>query len=395
MKRVIIFTGKGGVGKTSIAAAHARKASQEGKKTLLVSTDMAHNLGDLLECPVGREETLISDNLYALEIDPTYEMHHDFSAMMEAFRKLMSFQQENDEDALELLEMFPGIEELFSLLKINRIHETKDYDLLIVDCAPTGETLSLLKFPELLAWYMEKLFPIGKVAMKIARPISKTLLKLELPNGKAMNDIERLYLKLNHLQVFLKNKEYCSVRLVTIPEKMVVEETKRNYMYMNLYGFHVDGIYINRVLPENIDNSFFSEWLRIQARYLDELEAFFTGVPICRIPWFDIDLNGLDSLDRVNRTALTAEDLFEVRDIPSGERYEKTASGYQLRLHLPGADKDAVVLHQSGNDLIIKIGNVKRSIRNPDVLRGFTVSSAKFRENTITITFSKEETHDE
>ncbi len=391
MKRIIIFTGKGGVGKTSVTAAHARKASMEGLKTLLVSTDMAHNLSDLLECSIGREVTKAADHLYALEVDPTYEMTHDFSAMMQAFEKLMSFQREDGSDSLELLEMFPGIEELFSLLKIQLLFEKGDYDLIVVDCAPTGETLSLLKFPELLSWYMEKLFPIGKVAMKVARPISKTVLNLELPDGKAMNDIERFYCKLGQLQALMKNPEICSVRLVTVPEKMVVEETKRNYMYMNLYGFHVDGVYINRILPENVDNSFFSEWLKIQAHYIEELEGLFGEIPIHRIPWFDIDLNGMESLDRVIESALKEQNLFEIREIRSGEVYEKTAEGYLMSIYLPGIEKTDLVMHQAGNDLILKIGNVKRNIRKPDVLRDFSVGSAKFQDNLLKVSFVKED----
>lgn len=390
MKRILIFTGKGGVGKTSIAAAHARKASQEGIKTLIVSTDMAHNLGDLFERAVGREETEIAPNLYGLEIDPTYEMHHDFSAMMDSVQKLLSFQKEADEDTMELLEMFPGIEELFSLLKIKKIFESGRYDLIIVDCAPTGETLALLKFPELVSWYMEKFFPLGKLAMKIARPISKTFMRLELPDGKAMNDIERLYLQLNSLQDLLKDKTISSIRLVTLPEKMVVEETKRNYMYMNLYGFHVDGVYINRVLPAETGNSFFADWLTIQAGYIDELETVFAAVPVCRIPWFEIDLNGLASLDRVSETALTAPDLFAVRAVPSGERYEKDGQDYRLYFELPGTAKEELLVHQIGNDLIVRIGNVKRSIRLPDLLRGYTAGTAGFKENCLTVRFVKE-----
>ncbi|MDR2888605.1 MAG: ArsA family ATPase [Lachnospiraceae bacterium] len=389
MKRIIIFTGKGGVGKTSIAAAHALKAAKQGYKTLIVSTDMAHNLTDLLGCPIGREETEVLTNLYALEIDPTYEMHHDFSAMMVSFQKLLSFQNQGEEDPIELLEMFPGIEELFSLLKIHRIFETGDYNLIIVDCAPTGETLALLKFPELLSWYMEKFFPLGKLAVKIARPITKTFLSLELPDGKAMNDIERLYLKLNQLQLLLKDRSVSSVRLVTLPEKMVVEETKRNFMYMSLYGFNVDGIYINRVLPTELDNPFFDQWITIQAGYLAELEAIFANIPICRIPWFDLDLNGIKGLERLDQVALDVPDLFGIRTISSGERYEKDGVDYRLSFTLPAVTKEELLVHQSGNDLIIRIGNVKRAIRLPDLLRGYEVAKAGFTDHELTIRFAR------
>lgn len=390
MNRIIIFTGKGGVGKTSIAAAHARKASKEGKKTLIVSTDMAHNLSDLFEQPLGKEEKQVADHLYALEIDPTYEMEHDFSSMMNAFAQMLPAGS-GEESLMDGLDMIPGIEELFSLLKIQEIYNQKKYDLVIVDCAPTGETLSLLKFPELLSWYMEKLFPLGKVAMKVMRPVSKKFFQIQLPDTKAMNDIERMYLKLAELQNLIKNREVCSIRLVAIPEKMVVEETKRNYMYLNLYNFNVDGLYLNRVLPADMENPFFDEWLTIQQQYITELEEVFRDVPVYSIKWYDIDLNGLTSLDRVCEDALQEEDLFAVKRIIPNEVYEKTEDGYLLKVYLPCVNKEDIVMHEAGRDLIVKIGNFKRAIPMPSSLRGYSVQSAKMRDQSLVIQFVKED----
>ena len=244
MGRIIIFTGKGGVGKTSVAAAHAVKAAKSGLKTLIVSTDMAHNLGDIFMQEIKEEPVEILNNLHGLEIDPNYEMNRYYGNISGAFKNMLTFKNEKDNEVLEDIVVFPGIEELFSLLKIREFYDQNIYDLIIVDCAPTGETLSLLKFPELLSWFMEKLFPVGKVALKVLRPISKLVFKLDMPNKQAMNDIEKLYVKLGSLQSLLKDREVCSIRLVTIPEKMGVEETKRNYMYLNLYNFNVDGLYI-------------------------------------------------------------------------------------------------------------------------------------------------------
>ena len=252
MKRIYIFTGKGGVGKSSVAAAHALRSAEEGKKTLLISTDMAHNLGDIFGRKLGKTEENILPNLDIYEIDPEYVMQEDFKEFVDYIRKTLSMAGDMDE-----MGMMPGMEELFSLLKISEIYEKGTYDRMIVDCAPTGETLSMLKFPELLAWYMEKLFPIGKVGVRLLAPFSKKMFSVEMPNKKAMNDIEKVFLKLMELQELLKNRKITSVRIVTTPEKMVVEETKRNYMYMNLYNFNVDGLYINRILPQDIDNRLF------------------------------------------------------------------------------------------------------------------------------------------
>ncbi|MEG0377013.1 MAG: ArsA family ATPase [Eubacterium sp.] len=390
MSRIIIFTGKGGVGKTSVAAAHARKASLEGKKTLIVSTDMAHNLGDLFECSLGSVETEIADGLYALEIDPNYEMTHEFVSLMSAFENIFP-KHSKEADAMEALDLFPGIEELFSLLKIHSISEKGYYDLIVVDCAPTGETLSLLKFPELLSWYMEKMFPLGKTMMKVMRPVSKMLFKIQLPDGKAMNDIERLYMKLSALQELLRNREVCSIRLVTVPEKMVVEETKRNYMYLNLYNFNVDGLYINRILPKDIDNTFFKEWLEIQKGYIEELENVFAELPVYPIKWYDIDLNGLGSLDKMCEEALNKKGLFEVLSCGQNEVYEKTEKGYCLRVRIPGVVKDELEIHDAGDDLVLRIGNFKRNIPMPHVLVQYDIVSAKLKEEALEIYFEKEE----
>jgi arsenite-transporting ATPase len=387
MKRILIFTGKGGVGKTSVAAAHALKSSQEGKKTLIVSTDMAHNLGDLFNVPIGKEELKVADHLYALEIDPNYVMEKDFKNLMQAFSNMIgSINPEGAE--MDEFTMMPGMDELFALLKIQELYNNSDYERIIVDCAPTGETLSLLKFPELMCWYMDKFFPIGKVAVRILSPVSKALFKIQLPDRHAMSDIETLYVKLIELQELLKNKEVSSVRLVTIPEKMVVEETKRNYMYMKLYNYNVDGIFINRILPREIGNPFFEEWITIQKKYIGEIEDCFDQIPKYYIPWYDTDLLGLDAINRICSDVFAERtDLFEIKADIEGEKYEQTETGYDLRLFLPNITKDEVAVNLSGSDVIVKIGNYKRNIPMPNTLRGMTVTSAKFDQNTLVIAF--------
>ncbi len=391
MARILIFTGKGGVGKTSVAAAHARLSAQEGKRTLLVSTDMAHNLGDLFQRPIGHTPVTVADQLDALEIDPNHTMEHDFPDMRRAMENLLGSIGLPDQSAFDL-NAFPGMDELFSLLKLLELHEGGTYERIIVDCAPTGETLALLKFPELLSWYMEKFFPVGKVAMRVLSPISRTVFKVALPDKHAMTDIERMYLRLSQLQHLLKDRATTSIRLVAMPEKMVVEETKRNYMYMNLYDYQVDGLYINRILPADMDNPFFTEWLGIQQQYLDELEAVFCGMPIHRIPWFDSDLNGLAGIDRLVDMALAGKDVFRIPDAFHGERYEQTETGWRVSLYLPGASKEAVALHETGTDLVVRIGNVKRSIPLPGALRHHRAVRARMEDAHLRIDLEKAST---
>lgn len=389
MGRIIIFTGKGGVGKTSTASAHSVKAAQEGMKTLIVSTDMAHNLGDIFNMEIKNEPVQIMNNLWGLEIDPNHEMERYYGTIQESIKNMMKFSNEKDAESYEDMVAFPGMEELFSLLKIKELYDKNIYDLIIVDCAPTGETLSLLKFPELFSWYMEKIFPIGKVAMKVLRPISKAAFKVELPNSATMNDIQKLYVKLYELQTMLKDRKICSIRLVTVPEKMIVNETKRNYMYMNLFGFNVDAIYINRLIPSNVDNGFFNKWKEIQQKYMEEINSVFSSIPIYKIKWYETDIGGIDALKRIAEDSLSDKDIFKVLKTVPSEKYEKTEKGYMLTIYIPNVSKTDFDMYESETDIIIKIGNFKRNIPIPNVLREYSISSAKLNNGILSILFEK------
>jgi arsenite/tail-anchored protein-transporting ATPase len=387
MGRIIIFTGKGGVGKTSTAAAHSVKAAKEGIKTLIVSTDMAHNLSDIFEKEIKEELVEVIENLHALEIDPNYEMEKHYGNISKAFKNMLPNLSEENTESLEDIVVFPGIEELFSLIKIKELYDENIYDLIIVDCAPTGETLALLKFPELFSWYMEKLFPIEKIALKVLRPISRIAFKLEMPDEVAMSDVEKLYAELGKLQELLKNKDICSIRIVTIPEKMVVEESKRSYMYLNLYNFNVDGLYINRIIPQDIENSFFDKWKQLQNKYLDELHAVFGEIPTYKIKWYEIDINGIAGLERIVNDSLENKDLFKVLKKSQNEIFEKTNTGYRLEVYIPFAEKTDFDLFESGTDIIVKIGNFKRNIPIPNVIRKYSISSAKLENEKLSIVF--------
>ena len=384
MSRIYIFTGKGGVGKSSVAAAHALKSAQMGQKTLLVSTDMAHNLGDIFEKQLGKEIETILPNLDLYEIDPAFVMEHDYPEIITYLDKVMGAGGDLSE-----MGMIPGCEELFSLLRIADLHQAELYDRIIVDCAPTGETLSLLKFPELLSWYMEKLFPIGKVGVRVLSPISKTVFKMEMPNKQAMNDIEKMYTKLIGLQELLKDRDITSIRIVTMPEKMVVEETKRSYMYLNLYNFNVDGLYINRILPDGMENAFFDQWIGIQKDYTKGLEETFAALPIRKIRWYEEELKGIRNIQRIVDDVLTGEEVFETGILTKREEFLQTENGYQLTVNIPGADKSDIDLYQAASDLVIKTGNFKRNIPLPNVLRTMQVSGAAFENGELKIRFEK------
>jgi len=387
MARILIFTGKGGVGKSSISSAHAIRSAREGKRTILVSTDRAHNLADIFERKIGKEITNIEDCLDAIELDPESIMRTDYKNFMDAITKLLASPGIAIDEAEQTF-MFPGLEELFSLLKIADLEESGKYDRIIVDCAPTGETLALLKFPELLGWYMEKLFPVGRMAVRVLAPIARSKYKIDLPDQKGMNDIEKLYARLIGLQKLLKDQERTSVRIVAIPEKMVVEETKRSFMYLNLYGYHVDGIYINRILPEGEPDDFFAEWRQIQRTYRAELEEVFANKPIYPVPWYETDLRGETGIARIADDALRDKKLFDVRDKDEGEVFEKLKEGYRLTIPIPLAQKGELHLSTTGHDVILRLGNYKRSIPLPTTLATYEITSAKLEDGRLRIRFA-------
>ena len=390
MSRIYIFTGKGGVGKTSVAAAHAVLSAQEGKRTLLVSTDMAHNLGDVFERKLGKEPVCQTKNLDLYEIDPNYVMEQDFRDILECVGKMLP---DSSGRNMEDFGMLPGMEELFSLLKIADIRDTGAYERIIVDCAPTGETLSLLKFPELLSWYMEKLFPIGKVAVRVLSPVSKRLFELDLPNRQAMTDIERMYLKLIRLQELLKDRNTTSIRLVAMPEKMVVEETERNYMYMNLYNFNVDGLYINRVIPADIGNPFFDEWLEIQTKYITRLEESFQELPLCYIPWYEEEGRGMKAVERICKDVLSGKEVFESSVQVKREQFEQVDDGYILTVFIPNARKEDLDVYQTETEAVIRLGNYKRNIPLPNALKTYQITSAKLENGKLRLRFQRECAH--
>lgn len=391
MTQIRIFTGKGGVGKTSVAAATAWKAAARGERTLLASTDAAHSISDVLARRIGPDVVDVVENLAAIELDADRIMEGEYGNLVRSLTSMTQSMQHGDTD--EDLPAMPGFDGLFSLLKLLDFAESGRYDTIIVDCAPTGETLSLLKFPELLGWYVEKWLPLGKVAVRVLSPLSKKMLKVELPDKHAMSDVERLYARLLDLQDLLKDGTRTSVRIVTLPEKMVVEETKRNYLYLNLFGYRVDGLIVNRVLPDAARSGFFTDWACVQTRCLGELTQVFAAVPTAHIPWYGTDICGLDGVEQV-ASELPDESVFTSAPPLEHERYTKFDNEWHLELTLPLADKDSTELYQAGTDLVVHIGAMTRCIPLPNVLAEFEVARAKFEDGILHVAFTKGE-HDE
>ena len=376
MDRLILLTGKGGVGKTSLAAAHAVASARQGRQTMLASMDAAHNLSDLFGCEPAPAPVEIAPRLDITEVDPG-QVREEFADLNAALAGLIV--SEDTEDVIDL----PGLDPLFFLLRVQQLAESGDYDRIVLDLAPTGETLSLLQLPEMLSWWMERVFPVQKLALRALRPVAQPLWHIQLPNRRAMNDVERLYQRLQDMQLLLKNPGLASVRLVTLPERMVIEETRRSYLYLNLFGYSVDQVFVNGVLPDQVDG-FFRGWVEHQREHLTEIEDAFGHLPLTRVPRFASDLLGLDDISRLAEVALD-EHAFDVRENLAHEQYLKVDAGYDLRLMLPAAMSEQVHLTQTGADLSVRIGGFRRSITLPDSLRHHDVTSARLRDGVLTI----------
>ena len=382
--RIILYTGKGGVGKTTVAAATASKLAKSGKKVLIMSTDQAHSLADSFEMEIGNEETEVAKNLFAMEIDAVRESEMAWGRMKSYFKDLLSSRAENGLETEELL-VFPGLEELFSLLKIVEINESGRYDVLIVDCAPTGETLSLLRFPEMFGNFIESVLPMKRKAVKVAGPTVTRLTKIPMPSDAMFDEITDLTHQLEKMQQVMSDKANVSLRIVTTPERIVIKESKRNFTWLHLYDYNVDAIIVNKVYPEEALEGYFSKWTQLQAEGIKEIRESFAPVPV-----FLLQLNKQE-LKTISLLSEAAEEIFGETDPAavffSGKIFElkEQADGYHFRIFLPFAEKQDMELTQFGGELILGIQNARRRITLPDIIRNKEVGSAKFEKNALEI----------
>lgn len=385
--RIILYTGKGGVGKTSVAAATAVKLAKDGKKVLIMSTDQAHSLSDSFGIKLKNTPVQISDKLWGLEIDAILEGERAWGNMKNYLKELLTVRATGGIEAEELL-VFPGLEELFSLFKITAIYEQNQYDVLIVDCAPTGETLSLLKFPEMFGNMIKTVLPMKKKAVKVAGPIMEKVMKIPMPEDNVFDDIEQLYEKLYQLQAIMTNKEILSIRIVTTPERIVIKEAKRNFTYLHLYNYNIDAIIVNKVYPLKALDGYFSKWINLQEQGLTEIRESFSKVPVFTLMLLNKELTTASILqeaaeqifgDTDPAAVLFKDTIFEVK---------KEDDGYTFILNIPFADKADMDMGQKGSELMIQIKNEKRCFTLPDVLRNKTVQGARYEAGKLLIKFA-------
>jgi arsenite-transporting ATPase len=388
--RVITFTGKGGVGKTSISAATAVRLSDMGLKTLIMSTDPAHSLSDSFEQKLNSEPSHVKQNLWAIEVNAYDDLKKNWHAVQAYYSRLLTVQGIPPIMADEMT-VLPGMEELFSLMRVKRYKEMGKYDALILDTAPTGETLRLLSLPEAMNWGVKLARTVEKFVLKpVARPLSKMSDKFAhvVPSEEVMQSIDVLFEELDGVKEILTDAQTASVRLVMNPEKMVIKETMRALTYLNLYGFKVDMVTVNKLLAEDEDSGYLEKWKKVQRRYLSEIEEAFTPLPIKKVKMYDDEVVGMNALERL------ASDVYGDEN-PAAMMYDETPMQFvrhddscELLLKLPFANPEEIDSWVSGDELFIQIGNQRKIITLPVTLAGIEPDDAKFKGQWLSMHFS-------
>jgi len=386
--RVILFTGKGGVGKTSVAAATAVRSARAGYRTVIMSTDPAHSLGDSFDVELGNDATKVADNLWAHEVSSLHEMQrhwaklHDYAAEVFATQGL-------DEVVADEVANPPGMDEIASLMWIKHYAQRAEHDLLVVDCAPTGETLQLLTFPDAAKWWLDKIYPWERRAMRLARPMLQPLMGIPLPSDEVYASLKDLLVDLGGMRKVLTDPAMTTVRIVLNLEKMVVKEAKRAYTYLSLFGYVTDAVVVNRLLPGDLHDELFKKWQLIHQRYQVEVEESFAGIPIFNVPLFDREVVGPAMLAKMAEAVYGDQDPVQHFATTSPQRIDKDGSDYVLTLKVPFADRSEVDLSRRNGELYVTVGNYRREVSLPTVLAKRDTAGATVSDGELRVRFSR------
>jgi arsenite-transporting ATPase len=390
--RIILYSGKGGVGKTSLSAATAVRSASLGHPTLVVSTDAAHSLADALDVPVKGAPTPIAPHLDALEIDVNEELAGHWGVIQEWLTRFMTFQGV-DEAVAEEMAILPGMEELFSLLRVKRLSESKAYDVVVIDCAPTGETVRMLGVPEILNFYFKRIFPIQKTVLRSVRPVASRVTSIPLPSDDVLAAVKRVYDELEGMGPLLQDPGRSSIRIVLNPERMVINESRRLYTYLNLFGFPVDAVVANRVLPPEARSGYLQEWVKIQAGHLAEARRSFDPLPFFEARLFDREMVGLPLLEVFAREVFGEADPTAVFFEEKPVEVKKEGKGYALYIRLPFAEKERIQVWTRGEELVVQVDNQRRHVLLPRTLAARRLLGAAFTDQRLRVAFGEKEAH--
>jgi arsenite/tail-anchored protein-transporting ATPase len=388
--RTILYTGKGGVGKTSVAASTALAIAQRGLRTVVLSTDPAHSLSDSLETPLGPAPVPVAENLWGQEVQAEAEMERNWNAVQRWLTSVLS-DRGVDRILAEELTVPPGMDEIFALLQLKRHHESGEFDVIIVDCAPTGETLRLLSFPEVARWWLEKVFPWEKRLLSAARPFARTMLDLPLPGNDVLAEVQGLVRHLIDMSEILRNRERASIRLVMNPERMVIKEAQRTFTYLNLYGYLTDAVVVNRVFPDAVEGGYFAAWRTVQQEHVQLVEEAFAPVPVLRAPFYEQEVIGPAMLARLGADVFDGHEPQAVLYRDLSQELVMLDGSAELRLTIPFVEKAEIRLRKVGLELIVRVGGQKRNIILPTALASYRPREALFEGGALLVRFEKED----
>jgi arsenite/tail-anchored protein-transporting ATPase len=386
--RTILYTGKGGVGKTSVAAATARRCAAAGLRTVVLSTDPAHSLSDSLEAELGGEPSPCGPNLFGQEVQAQEEMESNWEAVQEWLGELLT-ERGMDRISAEELTVPPGMDELFSLLQIKRHHDSGEFDCVVVDCAPTGETLRLLSFPDVATWWLEKVFPWERKLVSAARPFARGLLDIPLPSDAVYDDLERLVRNLVAMNDILRDRSATSIRLVMNPDRMVVKEAMRTFTYLNLYGYLTDAVVVNRIFPDEVADGYFADWREVQREHMELVRSAFSPIPILTAPYFPREVIGDEMLDRLGGELFGERDASDLLHSELSQELSADNGRATLRLPIPFAERGDIELKKIGLEVIVRVGGQKRTIILPPTMAGYSTSGARFEDGALRVFFER------
>ncbi|MET0491478.1 MAG: TRC40/GET3/ArsA family transport-energizing ATPase [Acidimicrobiales bacterium] len=384
--RILLFTGKGGVGKTTVAAATAAACAARGERTLVFSTDPAHSLADSLDRPVGSAPTEVGHRFHAQQLDARERTEEAWDDIQEYLVEVFDWAGVEGIEAEELA-VLPGLDELFGLVDLKTHAESGAWDTIVVDCAPTAETIRLLSLPDVLSWYMDRVFPMTRRVNKVVGPVVSRMTRLPVAGDRVFGAADRFYARLDGVKELLADPELCSARLVVNPEKMVIAEARRTYTYLALFGYSVDAVIVNRVLPPAVSDPWFDRWKAIQAEHLDAIEEGFAPLPILRAHLAETEVVGLDALVRL--AAELYGDGPPAARLHAGQplRFDRVDGRRAIVLDLPFAEKGQLDVGRRGSELLITLGPYRRVMTLPDSLVDRPVREAKLRDGTLTVVF--------
>ncbi len=385
LPRTILYTGKGGVGKTSVAACTARRLAADGLRTLVLSTDPAHSLSDSLEAELGAEPQAVGGRLWGQQVDAQREIERHWSGVQEWLSELL-IERGVDRISAEELTVPPGMDELFSLLQLETACTSGEWEAIVVDCAPTGETLRLLSFPDIARWWLEKVFPMERQILATAGPLARALLDIDLPGHAAFADVHRLSHKLIAINAFLRDHDRCTIRLVMNPDRMVIGEAMRTFTYLNLYGYLTDAVIVNRVFPDGVGD-YFAAWRGVQEQQLELVRSAFEPVPVLCAPYFDREVLGSEMLDRLAGALFPERDPAAVLFSGVTQELELGETEARLRLALPFAQKSDISVKKIGLEVVVRVDGQKRTIALPSALASYRPRAAKFEDGALEVTF--------